>query len=146
MSLNAPIPIALGPQDLQEMPMAVRPILVGAIFAQNMGYVVEISVLYTKQTECEPRFAGKDYVQIPGVGGQVLMGRVEAFRTKEGALRFRLLTSMRARVLEEVPAGGFGGFGLLAGTTTIEPGWATLIPEGISAAAIVGCRPRRSQD
>lgn len=114
--------IGLSAADLAALPDLARPVLVGIVSAQNMGQRVHASVIYRKQTSTKPRIAGEDYVSLPGVGPQVLLGEVSAFRTKKGDLRFRISTAMRS--------------------DGVHDGWATLIPAGIQAAAIVRLTPR----
>jgi hypothetical protein len=124
MTTTTQLPIVLTVTDLGAMHPFTRPLLVGIVAAQNMGQRVEASLVYAKQTATKPRRAGEDYVGLPGVGPQVLLGPVEAFRTLKGDLRFRIVTPMRSN-----------------GESN---GWATLIPAGITAAAVVRLSPRVS--
>jgi len=115
--MTTPVAVTVLASDLAGVRENLRAGVLLALLAVNNGATVEVSLTYRKQTKSAPRIAGQDYVELPGIGMDVFFGTLTgSFRTKAGALRFRVNSGARS----------MGG----------ENGWLTVIPEGLTGFAV----------
>ena len=104
-------PIFPTAEEISAVEPTVRATFMGVIAGLNCRAAVTVAMSYRKMTATRARIGGEDYIALPGVQPDALIGSISAFRTKSGALRLRVSTVTRSD-----------------GT---ENGWATLIPAGI---------------
>lgn len=91
-----------------------------ALALVGAGAKVTLSVTYKKTTKSKPRVEGQDYVTIPGVAPNVIIGAVSKVALNKKGLPYLLVDAVTRQSTD--PTGR---------------GWTCLKPEGIESAAVL---------